>query len=162
MSTPSSRRCLRKGAALLAALALVSASVLAGCAAGATTAPSAAAPTVSGAWVRPPIGADRPAAGYLVITNTGSMADALLGVTSPVAMSVELHETSMDSSGMTGMHPIDRLEVPAGGTVRLEPGGYHLMLMDVGDEVQVGGTVELRLEFEKAGIVVVQAEVREG
>jgi len=63
---------------------------------------------------------------------------------------------------MTGMHPIDRLEIPPGGTVSLEPGGYHLMLMGVGAELKVGGKIELRLEFEKAGTVVVQAEVRGG
>jgi copper(I)-binding protein len=108
------------------------------------------------------MGADRPAAGYLVITNPGPEADALLGATSPVSMRVELHETSMDSSGMVGMHPIERLEIPAGGTVRLEPGGYHLMFMDVGDMIKAGGTVELSLRFERAGMVVVQAEVREG
>jgi copper(I)-binding protein len=76
-------------------------------------------------------------------------------------MSCEIHETSMDSSGMAGMHPIERLEIPAGGTVTLEPGGYHLMLMDA-EAMTVGSTVELRLEFEGAGTVVVQAEVRGG
>jgi copper(I)-binding protein len=107
------------------------------------------------------MGADRPAAGYMTITNPGGVADALVAVSSPIAMSCEIHETSMDSSGMAGMHPIDRLEIPAGGTVTLEPGGYHLMLMDT-QAMTVGGTVELRLEFEKAGTVVVEVEVREG
>lgn len=159
---PSSSRSWHSGGAAAAAFVLLAVGVLAGCSPGASAAPSAVAPTVSDAWVRPPIGTDRPAAGYLVITNGGSAADALTGAASPVASSVELHETSTDSSGMTGMQPIDRLEIPAGGTVRLEPGGYHLMLMGVSGEIKVGGTVELRLEFEKAGTVVVQAEVRGG
>jgi hypothetical protein len=151
---------LRRVAALLAVAGLA-ASALGACSTAATGAPSAATPVISAAWVRPPIGADRPAAGYLTITNPGAVADALVGVTSPIAMSCEIHETSMDSSGMAGMHPIDRLEIPAGGTVTLEPGGYHLMLMDA-EAMTVGSTVELRLEFEGAGIVVVEAEVREG
>jgi hypothetical protein len=151
---------LRRVAALLAVAGLAAAA-LGACSPAATTAPSAATPVISDAWVRPPIGADRPAAGYLTITNPGAAADALIGVTSPIAMSCEIHETSMDSSGMAGMHPIDRLEIPAGGTVTLEPGGYHLMLMDA-EAMSVGSTVELRLEFEGAGTVVVQAEVREG
>jgi hypothetical protein len=159
MSMPSFRRSLRRASALLAVLVL--AAGLSGCGSGATPAPSAVTPTISGAWVRPPIGADRPAAGYLTITNPGGVADALIGVSSPIAMSCEIHETSMDSSGMAGMHPIERLEIAAGGTVTLEPGGYHLMLMDA-QAMTVGDTVELRLEFEKAGTVVVQAEVREG
>ena len=104
---------------------------------------------------------DRPAAGYLVITG-GSQADALLGATSPAAGTVELHETSMDSSGMTGMHPISRLEIPAAATVTLQPGGYHLMLMEPTGEITVGSTVQLELTFEKAGKITVQAEVKQG
>jgi len=135
---------------------------LAACASGSPTAsPGAAVPAISGAWVRPPQGMDRPAAGYLVITG-GAQADALLSAASPVAAKVELHETSMDSSGMTGMHPIGRLEVPAGGTVTLQPGGYHLMFMELTGTITVGGSVEIRLTFEKAGVVTVQAEVRQG
>ncbi|HEX4896800.1 MAG TPA: copper chaperone PCu(A)C [Candidatus Limnocylindrales bacterium] len=151
---------MRRVASLLAVAGLA-AVTLGACGGGATNAPSAATPVISDAWVRPPMGADRPAAGYLTITNPGAAADALVGVSSPVAMSCEIHETSMDSSGMAGMQPIDRLEIPAGGTVRLEPGGYHLMLME-SQAMTVGSTVELRLEFETAGTVVVQAEVREG
>jgi copper(I)-binding protein len=105
---------------------------------------------------------DRPAAAYLEIVG-GPQADALLGVTSPAAATVEVHETTTDSSGMTGMHPIERLEIPAGAIVTLEPGGYHLMLMSVVEgAIEVGKTVELRLTFETAGEIVVQAEVREG
>jgi copper(I)-binding protein len=163
MSMRSSRPSSRRATSLVGALvgALVLAAGFAACGGAATPTPSAATPTVAGAWVRPPLGADRPAAGYLTITNPGGVADALVAVESPVAMSCEIHETSMDSSGMSGMHPIHRLEIPAGGTVKLEPGGYHLMLMDA-QSMTVGDTVELRLEFEKAGTVVVQAEVREG
>jgi copper(I)-binding protein len=105
---------------------------------------------------------DRPAGGYLVITG-GPTADALLTVTSPAAGSVEIHETTTDASGMTGMHPIPRLEIPAGATVELKPGGYHLMLMQVVEgTLEVGKSVTLELTFEHAGTVVVQAEVRAG
>jgi copper(I)-binding protein len=151
---------LRRVAALLAVAGLAVAA-LGACSPGAATAPAATTPVISDAWVRPPIGADRPAAGYLTITNPGAAAETLVGVTSPIAMSCQIHESSMDSSGMAGMHPIDRLEIPAGGTVTLAPGGYHLMLME-SRAMTVGSTVELRLEFEQAGTIVVQAEVREG
>jgi copper(I)-binding protein len=143
------------GIVVAASLALVLS--LAGCASG----PGGTAPTVSGAWVRPPQGMSLPAAGYLVIKG-GSQADALLSAASPVAGSVELHETATDASGMTGMHPISRLEIPAGGTVTLQPGGYHLMLMMVTGQITVGGKVELNLTFEKSGVVTVQAEVKQG
>lgn len=116
---------------------------------------------ISDAWVRPPSGSDRPAAGYLVIANTGAQADALLSAMSPVAGMVEVHETTRDSSGMMGMQQVPRIDIPAGATVRLEPGGYHLMLMKP-RALTVGEKVILQLTFEKAGRIDVEAEVREG
>jgi len=122
---------------------------------------SASAPTVSGAWVRP-AAAGGDSAAYLVITGANGQADALLSATSPDVAIVGLHQTSMDSGGMAGMHPVDRLEVPAGAAVALAPGGYHLMLMGLKKAVAAGDIVELDLVFEHAGKVVVKAEVRQG
>ncbi len=121
----------------------------------------AAKPTVSDAWVRMPMGADRPAAGYLTIVG-GDAADALLAASSPIAMDVQVHETTETADGM-GMQEVDRIEIPAGATVQLEPGGYHIMFMmpDM-EQVVVGESVEITLTFEEAGDVVVQAEVRAG
>lgn len=118
-------------------------------------------PTVSDAWVRVPMGADRPAAGYMTIVG-GDDADALTAASSPIAMDVQVHETTESANGM-GMQEVDRIEIPAGATVQLEPGGYHIMFMmpDM-DQVVVGDTVEITLTFEGAGEVVVQAEVRAG
>lgn len=130
---------------------------LAACSTGAAT-----APTISDAWVRPAMGPERPAAGYMVITNTSGQADALLSVSMAGASSVEIHQTTSDASGMMGMHPIPRLEVPAGGTVKLEPGGYHLMIMGLTTPLEVGSKVTLELVFERAGTVVVEADVRQG
>jgi copper(I)-binding protein len=123
--------------------------------------PSGASPTISDAWVRPPLGPELPVAGYLTITGGGT-ADALMRVTSPLASSVEIHETMAGSSGMIGMHPVERIDIDAGGSVRLEPGGYHLMLMGVTEALEVGEMVELRLTFEEAGDVSVWAEVKGG
>lgn len=159
-SSPDLRRVLGVAAALVLAFSASACSSGASSSPGATTA-IGAAPVVSGAWVRPPQGMDRPAAGYLVITG-GTQADALLSVSSPVAGSVEMHETTTDASGMTGMHPVSRIEVPAGGTVALQPGGYHLMFMGVTGTIEVGGKVQIDLTFEKAGKITVQAEVKQG
>jgi copper(I)-binding protein len=116
--------------------------------------------TVSEAWVREAPMTDRPGAAYLVIANSGGQADALVGASSPAAASVEVHETVAAASGMTAMHPVERIEVPAGGSVRLEPGGYHLMLMGLKDPLVGGETVQLDLQFERAGTLSVQAVVR--
>ena len=126
------------------------------------TAATPATPTISDAWVRPPMGPDRPAAGYMTIANPGGAADALVSVSSPIATSVEIHETTPDASGMMAMRPVDSIDIPAGGSATLEPGGYHLMLMGVTQMPAVGETVELTLTFQKAGDVVVQAEVKAG
>lgn len=151
--------------ARLAALASLLVVVwLAACSSGtATSTPGAGTTlTVTGAWVRPPMGAGQPAAAYMVIANPGTQADALLGVSVLGASSVEIHETSTDASGMTGMRPIDRLEVPAGGSVTLQPGGYHVMIMGLTEPPAIGSTFVLDLLFERAGTVTVKAEVRQG
>jgi copper(I)-binding protein len=119
------------------------------------------APQVAEAWARPGA-AGAESAAYLTITAPGGQADALLSASSPAANMVQLHEVSTDAQGMTGMQHIDRLDIPAGETVRLEPGGYHLMLMGLTAELAVGGTIELTLVFERAGNVVVEAEIRQG
>jgi copper(I)-binding protein len=139
-------------------LALVAIAALLAACSGA--APSAT-PTIAQAWARPAAaGAD--SAAYMTITGAANQADALLSASSPAADMVELHEVSTDASGMTGMHPIDRLDIPAGTSVTLKPGGYHLMVMGVKSELAVGGTIELDLVFEHAGKVVVQAEIKQG
>jgi copper(I)-binding protein len=117
---------------------------------------------VTGAWVRPPTAPGSPAAAYFTVTNEATEADALVAVSSAVAESVEIHETTMES-GMIGMHPVERLEIPAGGSVTLEPGGYHLMLMGIADGALIAGTtIVLDLEFERAGTIPVEVEVPQG
>ena len=153
-STPSSRSFASRLAIAVAGLALA----LAGCGFGQVN----QSITVTDPWVRPPQGMDRPAAGYMVIVG-GDAADALVGVTTAAAGMVEIHETTTDASGMSGMHQVTRLDIPAGGRVELKPGGYHLMLMQVVEgAIEVGQTIELELTFEKIGKVVVEAEVRAG
>jgi hypothetical protein len=147
---------------------VLTAVALVGCSSGSASPSAPSEPSTScleiaveDAWVRPPQGMDRPAAGYLVICG-GATDDALIGVTSDAAGMVEIHETTTDASGMSGMHPISRLEIPVHTIVELKPGSYHLMLMQVTGTMEVGATVQLELTFEKAGKVIVQAEVRQG
>lgn len=149
------------GATLVVSLVACTAGSTPGASGGPSPAPSAAI-GITDAWVRAAATTDTPTAAYLTIVNGGTQDDALLGATSPGAASVELHETAMDSSGMAGMHPVDRLAVAAGATVKLEPGGYHLMLTGLTKPLAAGDTLVLDLTFEHAGKIVVQAEVRQG
>lgn len=93
------------------------------------------------------------AAGYLTITNHGSTADRLTAVSTPVAESGELHIMKVDNGVMT-MRPVEGgIEIPAGGTVTLAPGGYHLMFIGPKEPLKAGGKLPVTLTFEKAGKV---------
>jgi copper(I)-binding protein len=153
-------RHLRRSIVAAAAIAVVAA--LAACGgSGASPAPSASsAVAVSDAWARPaPAGGET--AIYLTLTNPGAGADALTAASSAVAASVELHETTTDMNGMTGMDPTERIEVPAGGTVSLTPGGKHLMVSGLTKALDPGASIDVDLVFEHAGTVHVTAEVRQ-
>lgn len=100
-------------------------------------------------------------AAYLLITNTGDQPDRLLGGETAVAKVVEIHEIVEDERGVKQMRPLaDGLEIPAGETVTLQPGGYHLMLIDLTEDLAPGQTFELTLTFAEAGEVTITVEVR--
>lgn len=97
-------------------------------------------------------------ASYMMIQNGGA-ADKLLKAESDVAETVELH-TVTDEGGMMQMRPVPSIDVPANSSVELKPGGYHVMLIGLKQELKPGDTVNLKLTFEKAGVMQVQAPVR--
>lgn len=104
-------------------------------------------------WTRPiPPGAPV-AGGYLTIVNAGTKADRLLAVSSPHAGRVELHRMSMDG-GVMRMRPIpEGLDIPAGSSVSLAPGGYHLMIFGPKQGLKLGDRLPVVLRFAKAGEV---------
>ncbi len=104
-------------------------------------------------WTRATPPAANVAAGYLTITNTGATADRLIGGSAPFADRVEIHEMAMDD-GVMRMRELDRgLALPPGETVNLEPGGFHVMFMALGEPLAAGTTVRATLRFERAGAV---------
>jgi len=111
---------------------------------------------VEDAVVRVPAGAN--SAMYFSVTNPGSEPDRLLGVSVGFAMA-ELHESTM-ADGVAMMSPVSHIEIPAGETVVLEPGGLHVMLMSVGP-LEAGQQVSAELEFEQAGTIVIEVPVRD-
>jgi len=124
----------------LAALAL-----LAGLAAGAAHAQV----TVVDAWVRGTVTGQKATGVFMQLQSATDT--ALVAAASPMAGVVEIHEMKMDA-GVMKMSAIDALAVPAGKTVELKPGGYHVMLMDLKQPLKEGETVPLTLTFEdKAG-----------
>jgi len=117
--------------------------------------------SVEDAWVRPAPMAGGNGAGYMVITNHAGEPDALIGASASFAEMVEVHESVHMEGDMMGMHEVERIDIAPGESLRLEPGGYHIMLMGITEQLQEGDTVELTLHFETAGEVTVQAPVRE-
>jgi copper(I)-binding protein len=96
--------------------------------------------------------------GYLVITNSGSAPDRLVGARSERAGSVQLHQMTMANGIMTMRELKGGLAIPAGQTVTLEP-NYHLMFQDVAKPFKQGETIRAVLRFEKAGEITVDFAV---
>lgn len=84
---------------------------------------------------------------YFTIMNNGSEDDALVKASTPVAGRVELHETVIEGAEAK-MQPVDQIDVPGGEQVELKPGGLHVMLTDLTEELQVGDSYTMTLEFE--------------
>jgi copper(I)-binding protein len=115
---------------------------------------------ITQAWSRAtPTGA-KVAGGYLTVENKGSAADKLIAGSADVAGKVEIHEMAMDG-GVMKMRPLDQgLVIEPGKTVKLAPGGFHIMLMDLKSQLKQGEKVPLTLQFEKAGKVNVSLDVQ--
>ena len=97
--------------------------------------------------------------GFLSISNRGAAADRLLSASSPAARAMELHTMVRDGDVMR-MRPVEAIEVPAGQTVTLRPGGLHMMLIGLSQPLRVGETVPVTLRFERAGEVRVDLSVQ--
>jgi copper(I)-binding protein len=98
---------------------------------------------------------------FMLLRNEGKEADRLVGGQTGVAKVVEIHETVMEDDVTMMQMLASGLEVPAQDEVSLEPGSYHLMLIGMQRDLQVGDTFTLELHFEKSGTVTVEPQVRE-
>ena len=115
---------------------------------------------ITQAWSRATPGGAKIAGGYLTIENKGAAPDRLIGGSGDVAAKVEVHEMAMNNGVMT-MRALDKgLTIEPGKTVKLAPGGYHLMLMDLKGPLKQGDKVPVTLEFEKAGKVKLSLDVQ--
>ena len=115
------------------------------------------APKVEAAWARPTVAGQAGGGGFLKITG-GAAADRLVSGSAGVAKAVELHTMEMDGNVMR-MRQIDAIEVPAGQTIELKPGGRHIMFVGLTKTLKNGDHFPLTLRFEKAGEVRVDVKV---
>lgn len=110
-------------------------------------------------WTRAtPPGADT-GGGFLTITNESDAPDRLVGAASPIAGRTEIHEMTVVDDVMR-MRPLaEGIEIPAGATVELKPGSFHIMFLDLAGPIEQGATVPVTLDFEKAGSIDVELTV---
>ncbi|MCA1388280.1 MULTISPECIES: copper chaperone PCu(A)C [Bradyrhizobium] len=115
---------------------------------------------ISQAWSRATPGGAKVAGGYLTIENKGSAADRLVSVSADIAGKAEIHEMAMDN-GVMKMRALDKgLAIEPGKTVKLAPGGNHLMLQELKGPFKQGDKVPVTLQFEKAGKITVALDVQ--
>jgi copper(I)-binding protein len=112
-------------------------------------------------WVRATPPTAKAGGGFLVVTNKGTTADRLVSASSGASQQVEIHEMKMDGSVMRMRELADGLEIPAGASVTLKPGGYHIMFMELKAPFTKGNKVPVTLVFEKAGKVDVEFAVQD-
>jgi hypothetical protein len=103
-----------------------------------------------------PFAGARSAAGYLSVTNTGAMADRLTGAAAGFADAAMLHRSQTDPQGVSSMTHVAALEIPAGQTVTLAPGGHHVMFLGLTQRLAEGDLLPVTLTFERAGPVEVE------
>jgi copper(I)-binding protein len=114
---------------------------------------------ISQGWTRATPNGAKIGSGYFTIENKGAAPDRLIAVSADIAGKVEVHQMAMNNGVMT-MRPVgDGLTIDPGKTVKLGPGGYHLMMFDLKSPLKQGDTLPITLTFEKAGKVNVSLAV---
>ncbi len=109
-------------------------------------------------WSRPTMPGMSMGVAYLSITNRSKAADALIAASTPAATKVEFHETRV-ADGMARMRPLMEIDIPPGETVKIQPGGIHLMLVGLEAPLELGKSVPLTLEFRQAGKITVELAI---
>ena len=111
-------------------------------------------------WIReaPPTAPVR--AGYLVLSNDDAVERQVVAARSPAFGSIEIHEMLASNDGTMRMRPVEKVAVPAGGIVRLEPGGLHLMLFRPAAAVVRGSRVGLTLQLADGSTIEAELEQR--
>ena len=115
--------------------------------------------TIDEAWIQQAPPTAKAMAGYLGISNHSKAAIMLESATSEDFGSIEIHSSEIHD-GMVHMHKEHHLAIGPGASLRLEPGGYHLMLMKKQRNLQVGDRVDIELHFSNGGAIHIEAEVR--
>lgn len=115
---------------------------------------------ITSAWARPGFKGESTAV-YFRISNSSVQPDLLIQARASVAENAEIHQSSMDLSGMMHMEAHESIPVPANSSVELVPGGYHIMLTGLTQDLETGDNFSLILTFKNAGEISVPVEVKQ-
>jgi copper(I)-binding protein len=111
-------------------------------------------------WARATPAGARTGAVYMTLANKANTVDRLTGASSDVAAKVQIHEMAVVNGVMQMRQLANGLAIPAGGSVMLKPGSYHVMLIGLKKPLTAGETLALTLDFAKAGNISVTVPVR--
>jgi periplasmic copper chaperone A len=107
-------------------------------------------------YIAQPAASAKAAGGYMAIVNNGTEADRLLGLEADFALKSEVHESKVDENGVGTMAHVDFIDIPPGGTVSLDHGGYHIMFMGLKGVLTEGEMHKATLIFERTGRVEIE------
>jgi copper(I)-binding protein/predicted aconitase with swiveling domain len=144
---PSMRRLIAFPAAIAVAACVQSGAVLAD------------GVSISDGWARASIGEGANSAAYMTLSVEGETPDRLVAAATPLAARAELHNHIMED-GVARMRPVEAIEVKPGEPTVLEPGGLHVMLMGLKEQLEPGDELPLTLTFEQVGEVRATLPVR--
>lgn len=114
---------------------------------------------IDNAWARPGSQQGKSAA-YLQISNGTASIDTLRSFSSDAAERVELHKSIKHEDGTSSMQPAGEQMIASGKKLRLQPGGLHLMLINLNRNIAVGDTLQLSLDFAHAGTITTTVPVQ--
>lgn len=114
---------------------------------------------ITQAWARATPARAPVGGAFVTIANSGADADSLVAAAADVSKTVELHTHLRDGDVMR-MVAVDKVDVPAGQTVAMGPGGYHIMLIGLNAPLKEGTSFPMELTFAKAGKVTVIVDVQ--
>jgi copper(I)-binding protein len=114
---------------------------------------------VDKAYATASMGAGKTGAVYFMIMNQTETADRIIAASTPAARKAEVHNHLMED-GIMKMRKVDAVDIPSGGHVMFEPGGYHVMLFGLEKPLKAGETIEVELVFEHAGKMTVTVPVK--
>ncbi|GAB2179381.1 copper chaperone PCu(A)C [Dongia sp. agr-C8] len=115
--------------------------------------------TVAAPWSRATPNGAEVAAGFMQINNAGAAPDRLVAAASDIAGVTQIHEMAMKDGVMAMRELAGGLEIPAGGSVKLQPKSFHIMFMQLKHPLKAGDLVEVELSFEKAGKLKIEMPV---